>query len=225
MGEWSKSTFCSVNAEIKRLKRDLECLRSDPLRTAPSHIDIKTNDCLIELYLREEIMWRQRSRVAWLLEGDRNTHFFHLRASKRRRKNLIKALQKQYGQLTDDLTEMQQLALDFYKTLYTSEGVEGLDEIIQHVPSKVTIAMNDTLLAPYKEDEVKKALFQMFPTKAPGHDGFPAHFFQRHWDMCGAAVTCAVLSIVQGEESPECVNDTVLVLIPKVSKPTLLSQF
>ena len=104
-------------------------------------------------------MWRQRSRVAWLSEGDRNTHFFHLRASNRRRKNLIKALEKQDGQLTEELTEMQQMALDFYKTLYTSEGVEGLEDVLQHVPSKVTAAMNEMLMAPYKEDEVKKALF------------------------------------------------------------------
>lgn len=65
----------------------------------------------------------------------------------------------------------------------------------------------------------------MFPTKAPGPDGFPAHFYQRHWDICGDEVTAAVLRIIRGEESAECVNDTVLVLIPKVTNPTLLTQF
>jgi hypothetical protein len=73
--------------------------------------------------------------------------------------------------------------------------------------------------------EVKNALFQMFPTKTPGLDGFPAHFFQRHWDVCGEDVTRAVLSIVRGNESAESTNDTILVLIPKVKSPTLLSQF
>ena len=65
----------------------------------------------------------------------------------------------------------------------------------------------------------------MFPTKAPGPDGFPVQFFQRHWEVCGADVTKAVLRIVKGEETAESINETILVLIPKVKNPTLLSQF
>ena len=159
------------------LKKELERLRGSPNRSGPSQVEVKINDRLIELYLREELMWRQRSRVQWLSEGDRNTHFFHLRASMRRRKILIKAPQKPYGQVTEDVTEMQQLALDYYKLMYTSEGVQGVDEVLQHVPVEVTTAMNEQLLAPYDEKEVKTTLFQMFPTKAPSPDGFPAHFF------------------------------------------------
>ena len=65
----------------------------------------------------------------------------------------------------------------------------------------------------------------MFPTKAPGLDGFPVQFFQRHWEVCGADVTKAVLRIVKGEETADSINETILVLIPKVKNPTLLSQF
>uniref|UniRef100_A0A8R7QS42 Reverse transcriptase n=1 Tax=Triticum urartu TaxID=4572 RepID=A0A8R7QS42_TRIUA len=38
-------------------------------------------------------------------------------------------------------------------------------------------------------------------------------------------VTKVVLKIVDGTESAECINETILVLIPKVKNPTLLSQF
>ena len=100
-----------------------------------------------------------------------------------------------------------------------------MDQVLSTVPVKVTQHMNDLLTSPYINEEVKTALFQMFPTKLPGPDGFPAHFYQRHWDICGDEVTRAVLGIVRGEESDNYVNDTVLVPIPKVLIPTHLSRF
>ena len=223
--KWSRDTFGSVRKEIKRLKKELEDLRADPARIAPSHNELKINQNLIEVYHREEVMWRQRSRIEWLTAGDRNTKFFHLRASIRRKKNMIKALQNSLGVVVDDPAELRALANEFYHNLYTSEGVQNMDAVLDHVPRKVSAEMNASLCAPYTNEEVKIALFQMFPTKAPGPDGFPAHFYQRHWDVCGEEVTKIILSIVRGEESPECINDTVLVLIPKVTSPTALSQY
>jgi hypothetical protein len=98
-----------------------------------------------------------------------------------------------------------------------------MHKVLDHVPCKVTQATNNSLTRPYSDVEVKTALFQMFHTKAPGPDGFPAHFFQRHWDICGTDVTRAVLDIVEGKESAKTINDTILVLIPKVKNHTLLS--
>lgn len=92
-------------------------------------------------------------------------------------------------------------------------------------PSKVSSQMNVELTAPYTEHEVKTGLFQMFPTKAPGPDGYPAHFFQRNWELCGEEVTTAVLRILRGEDNPELINETFIVLIPKVASPTELGQF
>jgi hypothetical protein len=89
----------------------------------------------------------------------------------------------------------------------------------------VTAEMNRLLMEPFDPSEVKKALFQMFPTKAPGPAGYLTHFFQRHWDLCGEDVTRAVLNIVKGKESRESINVTILVLISKVKNSTLLSQF
>ena len=65
----------------------------------------------------------------------------------------------------------------------------------------------------------------MFLTKASGPNGFPAHFFQRHWNVCGEEVTVVVLWMLHGEDDPAIINDTSLVIIPKVEKPEELGQF
>ena len=46
---------------------------------------------------KEAKMRRQRSRVAWVKDGDKNTRFFHTKATQRRRMNSIKGLFDEAG--------------------------------------------------------------------------------------------------------------------------------
>ncbi|KAL5555894.1 hypothetical protein UlMin_038130 [Ulmus minor] len=56
--------------------------------------------------------------------------------------------------------------------------------------------MNNSLLKPFNEDEVKAAVFGMHPTKAPGFDGMPALFFQKYWQFLGQDVTRTCLGLL-----------------------------
>jgi hypothetical protein len=58
-----------------------------------------------------------------------------------------------------------------------------------------------------------------------GPDGFLTHFFQHHWDLCGEEVTSAVLWVLRGEEDLKAINQTFIVLIPKVASLDDLGQF
>jgi hypothetical protein len=83
--------------------------------------------------------------------------------------------------------------------------------------------MNEKLTAAFSDKEIETALFQMGPTKALGPDGLPALFFQRHWSLLKAHVCSAVRDFLNGGSFPPDFNATILVLIPKVNSPEVLS--
>ena len=113
----------------------------------------------------------------------------------------------------------------FYQNLYRSQGFDDSSYLLSHVLPRVTQAMNDELNKPYTGEEVKLALFQMAPSKAPGVDGFTAGFYQRHWDLLGNEVTLEVLDFLNGGELPIGLNDTSITLIPKVHHPQSIMQY
>jgi hypothetical protein len=180
---------------------------------------------LSEALAREEVMERQRSRVEWLREGDRNTGFFQAKAKARARTNRIHALKNQDGNLISEQEDLEAMANNFYHNLFTAQADLEPVLICQYVPRKVTVAMAEVLEQAFTVEEVEKALFQMGPNKAPGPDGFTAGFFQRHWSLVKESVVNAVLGFLNGGEMCNEVNRTVLVLIPKVANPQELTQF
>ena len=95
--------------------------------------------------------------------------------------------------MNEDLKEIRNMSQQFFGNLYESKGTQGMEQVLNKVPTKLSGLMNEDLMKPYSEEEVKIALFQMYPTKAPGPDGYPAHFFQRNWSLCGSEVTNSVL--------------------------------
>ena len=79
-------------------------------------------------------MWGQRAKVQWLKDGDRNTRFFHSKASQRRRKNFIKGLYDNEGQWCTNPSRMEETVLEFYQALFTSQNSENFDEILAQIP-------------------------------------------------------------------------------------------
>lgn len=109
--------------------------------------------------------------------------------------------------------------------LFTASPDLDVEGVLSHVPIRVTVAMNEVLDAPFTAQEVERALSMMGANKAPGPDGFTARFFQTHWGVIGNSVANAVLNFLNGGLMPEGVNQTTIVLIPKIKNPQELKNF
>ena len=100
-----------------------------------------------------------------------------------------------------------------------------MEECLNAIQSKITDDMWEVLSSEYTTEEVKVALFQMGPTKAPGPDGMNALFYKKFWHVVGDTVVLAVLDFLNnGNMLPE-INHTNIVLIPKIRNPVKMSNF
>lgn len=100
--DWEFSTFGSIKRDLARLRQELEEERGRSLFSGPSRRERQLMSNITELLAREEIMEKQRSRITWLKEGDRNTKLFQARAKERTRCNRINALRNAHGVLVTD---------------------------------------------------------------------------------------------------------------------------
>ena len=70
---------------------------------------------LDERYKQEEILWRQKSRIRWLKEGERNTKFFHSSTVQRRMQNHINHITNQQGEQVEQHEDIEQVLLEHFK--------------------------------------------------------------------------------------------------------------
>nr|XP_023894138.1 uncharacterized protein LOC112006071 [Quercus suber] len=174
---------------------------------------------------REERMWRQRSRFTYITEGDRNTCFFHSRATQRKRRNCIKNICNHEDEMCTDQEQIAATFVEFYKHLFTSSTPEMNSADLDSIPQVVTREMNEILVGEFQEWEVEAALNQMGPLKAPGPDGMPPLFYQKFWHLVRGDVIQTVLLYLNSDSLPNPLNHTFITLIPKTKNPERVSEF
>lgn len=112
---FQRKNICKARLAV--IQRALESSQSPSLEK----LERKLLDELDELLEHEETYWRQKVRVKWITEGERNTRFFYSSVVARRRCNRILQLKDGNGEWCADEKKLKEQVVEFYGTIYSKE--------------------------------------------------------------------------------------------------------
>ncbi|XP_062014370.1 uncharacterized protein LOC133730878 [Rosa rugosa] len=199
---WHITEFNKQNLELRVIRAKLEDIMRHPFSLEQYEEQRLLHVKHSQILSQQETYWRQRSRAVWLKDGDKNSAFFHRKASNRRSRNCIKGLLDDSGIWQVEPDVVKRMLLEYYQQIFASEGIDdhALSNIFRATPMKVLPHMNRDLLLPYTDKEIRVALFQMHSSKSPEPDGMSPFFYQKHWNIVGMDVCIAIRNFLETDD-------------------------
>jgi hypothetical protein len=215
--DWGSKLRSRFKKLIAEYRREME-QNQDSTNELCNHIYQEARENLSKVLKQDEDYWKQRSKAHWLKDGDSNTKFFHVVASTRKKRNTITKLCDNGGNTVEDQNDICGVAKGYFDNLFKS-ATSAEEEVTGLMKVCVTNDDNQQLTRDFNKEEFKEALFSMHSDKAPGPDGLNPEFYKKFWDICGEEVFRTSLQWLQRGYLPDELNETNIVLIPKVDNP------
>ncbi|KAL2893911.1 hypothetical protein RDABS01_009820, partial [Bienertia sinuspersici] len=133
-------------------------------------------------------------------------------------RNVIHALYDHKGVWVDEPSRVADAFIAFYKELLGTNMRNRL-RVLPHIVNtgkKVEKGHLDRLRCNFSKEDVKRVLFSIPITKAPGLDGFNSGIFKLCWEVVGDEILDAILDFFSSGKLLTEINVTTLTLIPKV---------
>ena len=212
---------------LKKKIRDAEVKAAQ--RCNPNASMMNTCKSLAEqldnLHNMEESYWHLQSRANKLRDGDKNSKYFHHKASSQRRRNMIKGVYDEDGKWWTSKVDMERLITAYYDKLFATNSPTGFSAALDGIHTVVIDEMNDKLNTEPNAEEIRAAVSKCTQLRPPGTDGFHALFFQKFWDVIGGDVVYMVIKWWRDLIDLKNVNKTCISLIPKCNEPKHLTDF
>lgn len=127
---WAKKEFGNIRKQKKELTELLaELQKSDGGDNRDEYMQ-SIEQQLDQILKREETMWYQRSRALWLKDGDRNSFFFHQKASNRKKRNTINLLVDEDGVKYSKQDEISKMLREYYQNIFKSEAAGDMTRVL-----------------------------------------------------------------------------------------------
>ncbi|XP_031095268.1 uncharacterized protein LOC115999567 [Ipomoea triloba] len=200
---WNTNTFGNVFQRKKQLLARIRGIQKSLSQRATTNLiklERRLRNQLDDALLQEEIIWYQRSREEWLRSGDNNTRYYHTATAVNKNRTKVKRLKTDNEVWLSDRNLLLDHIQEHFTALFSEVHIRS-PNILAHGQYPTLTAQDwQEVNNPFKPEEIKQALFEMDPCKAPGPDGF----------------TAGIL--------PPGTNDTIISLIPKVANPESVKQ-
>eukprot|EP00253_Pinus_taeda_P017913 PITA_17913 len=229
---WNKTTFGNILKEKEQLIQEIKNTqqqiilegRLEELTQREQEMESK----LLEQDRQEEVLWRQKSRIQWLQEGEKNTKFFHKTTMQRRMRNQISQVNNAQGVKVETQEGIEQEFVHYFKEMSKEPNInraEAIDSITRKIPRLITEEQNTLLLKPISLQEVENAVNSVKASKAPGPDSFTSNFIQHFWEL----IKWEVWQVVEESHNMRWMylglNATFISLIPKSEESNTLDKY
>ncbi|GJW67965.1 RNA-directed DNA polymerase, eukaryota, reverse transcriptase zinc-binding domain protein [Tanacetum coccineum] len=219
----------NVFENVKSLKDSVKEVQQK-IDKDPHNKDLRSEEVDIlkaysEAMKEEELILYQKAKVKWLSVGDRNNAYFHKAIKSRQQRNRIDAVCDENGKRFEGSDVAEQFVMHFQKFLGESKEVEKINDMEILMQNKLSIEDAALMIREVSDEEIKCAMFKIEDNKAPGLDGFSAHFFKKAWSIVGKDVCLAVKDFFVTGKILREINSTLIALVPKMQTPQKVSDF
>ncbi|KAF5934424.1 hypothetical protein HYC85_030595 [Camellia sinensis] len=182
---WNSEVFGNIEENLKKAEEELHewdlIAEERNLLDAELRRRVEVRKLVWDLGKKKDWLWLQKSRRVWAENGDRNTRFFHLMATKRQRKNLLDSVNVN-GVIQDEPGMIKRAVVRHFKLLFNEEW-KNRPKLSGFFASINSTDSAELLEAEFLEDEIWEAIKGCDGNKAPGPDGFNLQCIQKCWNI------------------------------------------
>ena len=228
----NRESFSELSARVTQSRAALyatqQALSSNPFNAGLATLEKEQVQLFSTLRLQEEAFFKQKSRIRWLQEGDRNTKYFHHFVKKRQMHNRILSVTCDDGNILSEPSLVSNHIVSHFQNLFSASPpitrplLSEIRPFVERVLSEEQILF---LARDITDVEIRNTMFSLAKGKAPGPDGFNVDFFTSSWDTVGPSVILAIKDFFREGSLLKEVNSTILTLVPKIPNASSMSDY